>query len=33
MCPAEVDVIETYLGKLLEELLVSSKAGSDADRT
>ncbi len=30
---AEVDVIETYLGHVLEELLASSKAGSDAERT
>lgn len=30
---AEVDVIETYLGDVLEEVFASSKAGSEAKRT
>ena len=33
ICIAEVNVIETYLGDVLEELFASSKAGSEPERT
>jgi hypothetical protein len=33
VCAAELNVIETYLGDVLEELLASSKASSESKRT
>jgi hypothetical protein len=32
VCAAEVDVIETYLGDVLDELFASRKAGSEPER-